>query len=111
MAPPGRRHRESALVRHRNRPYVAVPLWVCYLVDGLSRRKVRPQTGIASRSDRPMNSLAALLLLFTLQAAAQSGASLRGRVADDSGAVIPGALVIATGPDGKSRTEIGRAHV
>ena len=104
MAPPGRRHRESALVRHRNRPHVAVPLRVCYLVDGLSRRKARPPTGIASRSDRPMNALAALLLLFTLQAAAQSGASLRGRVADDSGAVIPGALVIATGPDGKSRT-------
>ncbi len=43
-------------------------------------------------------------LLLTLEAAAQPAATLRGRVADDSGAVVPGAVVIATGPDGKPRT-------
>jgi len=45
-------------------------------------------------------------LLMNVQLTAQTGAGLRGKVADDSGAVVPGAVVVVTGPDGKARTAV-----
>ena len=44
------------------------------------------------------------LLIFAVPLLSQIAASIRGRVSDDSGAVVPGAIVVATGPDGKARS-------
>ena len=43
-----------------------------------------------------------LLLSITVAASAQTSGTLRGRITDPSGAVIPGATITATGADGKN---------
>ena len=45
-------------------------------------------------------------LLIGMQLAAQTGTQLHGKVTDESGAVVPGAVVSATGADGRVHTAI-----
>jgi outer membrane receptor protein involved in Fe transport len=59
--------------------------------------------------DRPRRALAALLVLvvFAVPSGAQTGAVVTGKVVDETGAALPGAIVTLSGPAGTKTTTTG----